>query len=223
MIITIGEAGLMTLLERQLETMFLGTGAEIEAMRHALPAALERTERCFAGIVNKYYRTESGGVTFDPFHSGQYSIFLYYLSREAWSRGEATLADKLYYLNKALNSCDLFHQIELPEVFFVEHPVGSVVGRATIGNHLVIQQNATVGGSRGKYPVLGDYVWLFANAAILGDCTIGSNVFISAYSLVRDQDVPDNTIDFGVSPDLTFKSRPAEYFYETSPVGIYHE
>ena len=43
------------------------------------------------------------------------------------------LADKLYYLNKMMNGVDLYHQIELPAVWGCEHPMGSIMGRATFG------------------------------------------------------------------------------------------
>ena len=40
------------------------------------------------------------------------------------------IADKIYYLNKILHSVDIYHEVELPSTFFLEHPVGTVLGRA---------------------------------------------------------------------------------------------
>ncbi len=45
---------------------------------------------------------------------------------------------------------------------------------------------------------------------------IGDNVFISAGAFVKDQDIPNNTIVFGKSPNLILKQKPSEYFYESS-------
>jgi serine O-acetyltransferase len=39
-----------------------------------------------------------------------------------------TLADRIYYLNKALNGLDLFYEVEMPDVFYLDHPVGTVIG-----------------------------------------------------------------------------------------------
>jgi len=223
MIVSIGEAGLDGLLTSQVRNLFLLSSNEAATLRDLVPVGLERAERCFKEIANKYYCQDSGVVRFDPYHSGQYSIFLYYLSRAAWSAGEASLADRLYLLNKTLSCCDLYHQIELPDVFFVEHPVGSVMGRARFGNYLVIQQNCTVGGNNDSYPVLGEYVWLFANSAVIGDARIGSNVFVAANALVKDDVIPDNTIVFGTSPNLILKPKPSAYFHSRSPFRVHRD
>ena len=49
---------------------------------------------------------------FNPFHSCQYTIFLYYYARIIAMQTEGRLlADKLYYLNKMMNGVDLYHQL----------------------------------------------------------------------------------------------------------------
>ena len=42
------------------------------------------------------------------------------------------MSDKLYALNKAMASVDLFYQVELPDIFTFDHPLGSVMGRASL-------------------------------------------------------------------------------------------
>ena len=77
-------------------------------------------------------------VRFNPYHSVQYMIFLYYLSHEIYVNTQNTiLCDKIYYLNKIMNSVDLFYAIELPQKFGAEHPLGSVMGRAKYGDGLI--------------------------------------------------------------------------------------
>lgn len=56
------------------------------------------------------------------------------------------------------------------------------------------------------YPIIGNNVILFSNASILGKSKIGSNVIISARTQIVNEDVPDNCIVFGKSPNLTIKS-----------------
>lgn len=217
MIISIGQDKLFALLCNQLRHSFLLDQQELAPLQEAVSRALPRAERCFGGISNKYYRDDEGRGLFNPYHSGQYGIFLYFLAQEALALGQRSLADRLYYLNKMLNAFDLYYETALPEVFFMEHPVGSVMGRARYGNHLVIQQNCTVGGNGGIYPTLGDFVWLFANATVVGNSTLGNNVFVSANSYIKDQDIPDNSLVFGSSPNLVIKQKPSDYFHRLSP------
>lgn len=150
-------------------------------------------------------------VRFNPFHSVQYMIFLYYLSHEIFIRENAIeLCDKIYYLNKVLNSVDLFYAIELPIKFGAEHPLGAVMGRARYSDGFFFYQGCTVGGTHGKngeifYPELGANVQMFANSSILGKCHIGNNVKIGAGALVKNEDVPSDCLVFGQSPNLIIK------------------
>ena len=115
-----------------------------------------------------------------------------------------------------LNCCDIYYETNLPDIFFLDHPVGSVMGRASYSNYFTFAQNCTVGGNHGIYPCFGEFVSLFANATVIGNSQIGNNVFISANTLVKDEVISDNTIVFGKSPNLIFKQKPPEYFYQAS-------
>ena len=81
--INIGEEGLFELLTKQLEYNFLLTRREKSACLTIFPPSLARTKTCFQENATKYYRNEQGEVKFSPYHSGQYAIFLYFLSQEA--------------------------------------------------------------------------------------------------------------------------------------------
>lgn len=168
---------------------------------------LRKLEKCFAPNPNKYYH-RNGEIFFNPFHSAQYTIFLYLMSREIFLNGNShLLADKIYYLNKALNGCDLFYEIELPSYFTLDHPVGSVMGRAEYGEGFSFTQCCTVGNNNGIYPVIGKNVRMCAYSSIIGNCHIGDNVIIGANSGVKDCDIPDNTIVFGQYPNNVCKHR----------------
>ncbi|MCP5487530.1 MAG: transferase [Verrucomicrobia bacterium] len=209
--------GLMDLVRLQVANLYRLPDDEKTLLPSAIEYALSRCETCFTSIHNKYYRNANGIVVFNPLHSAQYCIFLYYLANTLGCEMQApALATKLYCLNKALNAVDIYYEVQLPERFIVEHPVGSVLGRARYSNYLVLQQGCTVGGNQGAYPVLGEYVWLHAQAMVVGNCRIGNNVFVAAGTYIKDCDVPDNTIVFGRSPDLVFKAREPEYFLARS-------
>ena len=174
--------------------------------------SLDRTLRCFEPNNNKYY---TGNTSISVFHSGQYSIYLYYLSNTIYKKSaDIELASKIYYLNKILHSVDWFYAIELPSYWGVEHPVGSVLGRAKYNDGLFIYQGCTVGGNKKKYPSLGHNVIMYSNSTILGKCNVGDNVIIATGTTIKDQDIPNNSIVFGKSPNLVIKEKSEETINE---------
>jgi serine O-acetyltransferase len=217
------EREVIELLLMQIKNNFYLNSDDIQILKIIMPNALLKLKFCFQENNDKYYCNSDSNPFFNVYHSGQYAIFLYYVSKIAFNNDRIQLADKVYFLNKILNGCDLFYEINLPDVFFLDHPVGSVMGRASYGKYLVFQQNCTIGGNHDQYPSLGDFVWLFANSMILGDCTIGSNVFVSAGTIVKDEDIPSNSIVFGSSPNLILKNKPDNYFYKSSPFKVHKE
>ncbi len=215
MILEIPRDSILELLIRQLRSHFLLTAEEMTVVGRSVDAALARCENNFMHSENKYFTrwSEGGGKEpyFNPYHSVQYMIFLYYLSHELYvNRESSVLCDKVYYLNKILHSVDLFYAINLPDEFGAEHPLGSVMGRAIYGNGFFFYQGCTVGGTSDKdgnpvYPEIGENVWMFANSSVLGRCKVGDNVKIGAGALVKNEDIPSDSIVFGQSPNLVIK------------------
>lgn len=210
----ISKENILSQLFLQLKSNFLFDNEEEDIVKEIIDVVLDRCEYNFQRTDNKYFRDKmviEGEVKFNPYHSVQYMTFLYYLSNELHRQNcSGLLCDKVYYLNKIMNGVDLFYAINLPDVFSAEHPVSSVMGRASYGNGFFFYQGCTVGGTIGKegvihYPVIGENVRMFSNSSILGKCRIGNNVKIGAGAIVKNQDVPDNTIVFGVSPNLVIK------------------
>lgn len=204
---------LLKLLKHQLANFFMLNNQEEIALDEYFAQALKRCEFCFLQNSNNYYKRE-GEVYFNPYHSVQYMTFLYYFSNTLYHNDpkQINLCDKLYYLNKTLNSVDLLYAVELPDFFTAEHPVGSVIGRAQIGEGFVFFQNCTVGGVERErdaevYPVIGKQVHLYANSSVIGNCKIGDNVSLGAGTLVKNQNVPDNSFVFGQSPNIIIKSK----------------
>ena len=204
--LSIERADLVGMVARQIHSLFLLSPNERPLLDRAVSIALERVEYCFERTDDKYYKRD-GEAYFNPFHSGQYCIFLYFLSREVVDHDgpDSLLADRIYYLNKALNGLDLYHAIELPHVFMLDHPVGTVLGRARYGEYFRFAQNCTVGNNRGIYPSFGTRVTLMSGAKVVGRCRIGDGVIIAANAFVKDEDVPARSIAFGSSPSLTIK------------------
>ena len=165
---------LLGYLQRQLQNFF-PDGADLHAALDArLDTALDRLAHCIDAV-----RLWPKGV-FDPLHSSQYAIFLYYLAHTLHHSGaERALCNKLFFLNKALNGIDLFYEIDLPPVFFIGHSVGIVLAKATYGNRLVLYQGCTVGKNHGAAPVIGNGVVLYPHSAVIGGCRIGDGSVIA--------------------------------------------
>ena len=200
------------LVKKQLENFFPTlTDEEDRQLIASVEQAIKLSINNFSKSENKYFSRIVDGervVRFNPYHSIQWMTFLYYLSHDLYINN-SSLCDKVYYLNKIMHSVDLFYAIELPEVWSAEHPLGSVMGRAHYSNKFYFLQGCTIGGTgeMGKevYPYMEENVCMYAHSTIVGNCHIGKNVKIGAGALVKNQDIPNNTIVFGQSPNLIFK------------------
>lgn len=185
------------LLEKEEETIICSANLLREAENKTLAALTQFRDKYLNGFV-------------DPFNSVMYCNYLYWVSRLLYCKGAVRIADKVYYLNKMMNSVELFYEVKLPDIWSCAHPLGSVMGKADYGDYFYFYQGCTVGGNFKKdgtiiYPKIGKYVKMFSNSKILGNSKIGDNVIISANCYIKNQDVPNDTIVFGQSPALIFK------------------
>jgi serine O-acetyltransferase len=162
-------------------------GASIGA---ALPRALERTRHCISRVRAWSHRG------FDPLNSGQYATLLYFVSRELWlSHGDAEGATRLFLLNKALNAMELFHEIELPDVFFHSHTPGLVLAKASYASHLVLHQGCTVGRKAGDArPVIDERVVLLPGSMVIGRCHVRANSVLAPGVCLVDTDTPGDCL-----------------------------
>lgn len=208
MIFEIPKEDILKGLIRQLNAFFGVSNTEIKAINSLGETVFQRCEYNFSKNENKYY-SRNGVTYFNPYHSGQYTVFLYYFSNTIFMEEKdcLQLADKIYYLNRIMNACDLFYEVELPEIFRLDHPLASVMGRAKFGNYFAFGQTCNVGNNNNIFPVIGEHVTMSVNSTILGNSKIGDNVIIGAGACVKDQDVPDNSLVFGSSPNLIIKKR----------------
>ena len=52
-----------------------------------------------------------------------YNFLYFFANTISQDTDNRLLADKLYYLNKIMNGCDLYHEVNLPHYFTLDHPV----------------------------------------------------------------------------------------------------
>jgi len=216
MVFRMSQEKIIDMLLNQIRNHYFESDKDRELIEKYFPVVMERVERNFSKQTNKYYSRctvpgdESTRETFfNPLHSCQWLMFLYYAANTIFKADKSAeaieLCDKVYGLSKVFSGAELYYEIELPEVFYCDHPIGTVLGRAVYGNNFSFLHGCTVGNNHGIYPVLGENVRMMSDSKVVGKCTVGNNVIISANTYIKDQDVPDNVIVFGHSPNLTFK------------------
>lgn len=172
---------------------------------------IEAVDISLSASKNKYNQAER---EFSPYNTCQYCMFLYTLSRVYALRGEAENADIIYCLNKTLHGVDLYHGIQLPKIWGMEHPLGSVMGRAVYGDRFFFYQGCTVGGSGGAYPHIGADVIMYSNSKVLGNSVIGNRVILSANTYVIKRNIPSNSLVFGQGDQLLIKPISDERFIQ---------
>ena len=160
-------------------------------------SALKRLDYCFSKINMKYY-FDGKNTLFNYRNGDQYSMYLYIMSYIANKDFEdIVLAEKLYLLNKALHGIDAFFEVKLPQIFIFIHPVGTVLGRASYDDYLMVYQRCGVGTNKNHKPHLGRQLTLHPGASILGKSKIGNNCSIGTDSVVLDKDIESNMVYVG--------------------------
>lgn len=200
-------SGLRKMLYKQLESFYL-VGEEERALADlSIEGALAKCEFSFSKTKNKYYH-DGSAVKFDPLHGCQWARFLYELSRGIYLSGGGcvSMCDKIYGLIKVMASVDLFYQVDLPDVFMFDHPLGAIMGRASYSNYFTFSQGCTVGNNNGAYPVFGESVFMLSNSKVIGNCHVGDNVIVAANCYIKDTDIPGGSLVFGESPHLIVKT-----------------
>jgi serine O-acetyltransferase len=195
---TLESEALCRLAARQLDSFF-GDDDPVPA-NGLLPSAkraMARLEHCFAQVNNRYF-FDGRQAVFDHLHGDQYAMWLYLLSNQLY-RDDAPAAwcKKVFLLNKALHGCDIFYEVELPSVFLLVHPLGTVLGRGQYSDHFIAYQRVGIGSNHDVYPTLGRHVTLRPGSAVLGRSVIGDNCSVATESLVLDQHLPPGSVYIG--------------------------
>ncbi|NQU61768.1 MAG: serine acetyltransferase [Rhodospirillales bacterium] len=204
--LSIEAEALASYVAQQVSVFFPDNPVEVADLLSFVNKSLDRVEACFSPIRLPYY-FEDGSTAFDHHNTDHYACFLYYLSNTLFREsGDPNLTKRVYALNKLLHSLDIFYEIEMPDVFVLAHPVGTVLGRARYGNYLCVYQGCTVGANTdGVYPTLGEGIVMYPGSQVVGDCRIGDNCWIASNALVMDTNVPSDSIAIGQPPNFEIK------------------
>ena len=208
--LSLDQQELAAYLAAQVSTFFPDSRVMAADLNRPVESALERMEYSFRQI-----RDFSDGdrTFFSHHHTDQYAAFIYFVANCIYrDEGDIHLAGKLYALNKALHSIELFYEVAMPDVFMLVHPVGTVLGRATYGNNFAVYQNCTVGGKNRIYPTLGEKILMYSGSRIIGRSTIGDNCVVAPGAIVLDSDVPSNMLISGTPPNTQFTPTDREHY-----------
>ncbi len=173
-----------------------------EKFSAAFEAAMKRLAGCFEHITVRGYTKEDGRggrqAYFQHTNSDQYCQFLWFFSNTLWNMYPECrpVCDKLILLNKTLHGCWYTYKVQLPDIFILVHPVGSVIGHAIYSNYLVVCQNVTIGERVGAKKRIGRYCFLASGATIMGDGEIGDNVSIGINTTVYKEDIEPDSVVF---------------------------
>ena len=161
--------------------------------------SLKRLEHCFSYVNNRYF-FDGKSSFFNHLHGDQYSMWLYILSNELFLQdGNISTCNKLFLLNKHLHACDIFYEVNLPSIFLLVHPMGTVLGRGNYSDFFVAYQRCGIGSNHDIYPKLGSHVTMRPGSAILGNSEIGERCQIASEGLVIDFKLTSESTYFGNS------------------------
>jgi serine O-acetyltransferase len=194
-------AALAQYVAKQFENFF-PDGRRVDDVSDIVGVALDRTLNCFSSVRQKYY-WKNDQADFNHLNSDHYAVFLYFLSNAAYKASNIEAASKAYLLNKTLHCVDIFYEIELPNIFVLQHPIGTVLGRAIYSDYLFVYQGCLVGaGIDGEMPRFNGPTVIFGDSKIVGACEIGANCWISLGTTLLDEQVPPDSVVRGTSPNL---------------------
>lgn len=159
-----------------------------------------RTTFKLRGQKGSFFRIALESFLFKP---GFQAVFLHRVAHRFHRWGLTWLAWAIARLGQFLTSAEIEFNAEIGPGLLIAHPAGIVIGRGTaLGSNATIFQNVTFGAAGWHpdqiktFPTVGDNVFFFAGAVIVGGVTLGSEIIVGANSVVIE-DVPDGATVVG--------------------------
>ncbi len=175
-----------------------------EIMPH-IDNIMDRTQRCFSRINNKYF-FDGSEIIFNHLHADHYAMFLYLTCNTLYRSGaDPKLCTKICQINKCLHGIDVFYEVELPDIFLFVHPLGTVLGRGKYSDFFLVYQRCGIGANHDIYPIMREFVTLRPGSSILGNCLVEENCTIAAESLLIDKNLEKNSLYIGNPRDYFIK------------------
>ncbi|MBR1785735.1 MAG: hypothetical protein IJ756_01020 [Paludibacteraceae bacterium] len=164
-------------------------------------------------IINKYYSKDGQGLLMLEYIN-HYVELAYRYANKLWKLDLEHIAEAVYYSSRVRGSIDCFYKTEIPDYFMPIHSLGAVMDmHATYGKLFMIYNGCHIGPyniinsgpSQWIHPTFGDGVKLLSGVHVYGNTKIGNNVIVSVNSLLINEEIPDNCIVMGSSPNIIVK------------------
>jgi serine O-acetyltransferase len=84
--------------------------------------------------------------------------------------------------------------LSVGEGLILPHDLAGIFVNARIGRNVTILHHVTIGSHRDTFPVIGDNVYIGANATIIGRCVIGDGAKIGAGVTLVDAVIPPGAV-----------------------------
>lgn len=185
-----------------------------EIMKIGIKEAIERCEYCFLHIINEQYH-KGDKAYFSHLHGDQYATFIYFLSNSIWMRfQEKVICDKLLNLQRVLHGFFLSYKCPMPNIFYLNHPIGSIIGNAIYSDGLCISQNVTINthiDKNGKLDLyIGKGVFLGPGSKIIGNKKIGDRVSVGADVILYNKEIKDDMVAINENGNIIIRKRKKE-------------
>lgn len=158
-----------------------------------------------------YYSIKGKGIV-DLGYLDHYLELCYRFANAIFLKGKnQEIANAVYYSCRVRTTTDVFYKCEIGECFIPVHPLGSVIdGHSKYGKGFCLHNGVHIGPyhimgrdpSEWEHPTFGDGVIVFAKASVYGKSSIGNNVIITPNTMIINENIPDNCIVMGSSPNL---------------------
>lgn len=141
---------------------------------------------------------------------------LYRLINKLSRKNPLSFPLKIWYKNLQVKyGYQIPHACKIGSGLFLGHYGNIVINQhVIIGSNCNIAQGVTLGnasrGERKGYPIVGDRVWIGANAVVVGKIKIGNDVLIAPLSYVNF-DIPDNAVVVGNPASIVNYKGSSEY------------
>ena len=150
----------------------------------------------------RYYTGEDRSPIVNPFHIEHLTRFMYLFSYKLYDIGaNEKILDVLFYFMGGKCGINVFYRAKPINFFIPRHALGTVLGYGDWGDFLYITHNCTIGQNNRNYPGIGPGLIMGPESMILGDCDIGENVKMAAYSMVIDSTIPADSVVIGRHPN----------------------
>ncbi|MDI6808786.1 MAG: serine O-acetyltransferase [Candidatus Eisenbacteria bacterium] len=160
-------------------------------------------------------------------HPGLHAVIAHRIASQLKRWGIPFIPHLISYASRGETGVYIHPSAQIGKRFFIDTGTGVVIGEtAMVGDDVSVFQGVNLGGSgrekTKRHPTIGDRVVLAPGAKILGNITVGDDVYVAANSVVV-KDVAPGNIAVGI-PARLFKKEakrfPLDHFHIPDPVSL---